>query len=54
MMLLSRFWYVLLSLVMAGALYVSFLAVGQYNRLVHDKNLLEDLWNSNRAPWKVW
>jgi glucose-1-phosphate cytidylyltransferase len=21
---------------------------------LHDKNLLEDLWNSNRAPWKVW
>ena len=32
MMLLSRFWYIVLSLVMAGALYVSFLAVGQYNR----------------------
>jgi len=32
MMLLSRFWYIVLSLVMAGALYVAFLAVGQYNR----------------------
>jgi hypothetical protein len=32
MMLLSRFWYVVLSLVMAGAMYVVFLAVGQYNR----------------------
>ena len=32
MMLLSRFWYVVLSIVMAGALYVAFLAVGQYNR----------------------
>ena len=21
---------------------------------LHDKNLLEGLWNSNRAPWKVW
>jgi hypothetical protein len=32
MMLLSRFWYVVLALVMVAALYVSFLAVGQYNR----------------------
>ena len=32
MMLLSRSWYIVLSLVMAGALYVAFLAVGQYNR----------------------
>jgi len=31
-MLLSRFWYVLLSLVLGFALYVSYLAVGQYNR----------------------
>jgi glucose-1-phosphate cytidylyltransferase len=21
---------------------------------LHDKNLLEGLWNSDRAPWKVW
>ena len=21
---------------------------------LHDKNLLESLWNSDRAPWKVW
>jgi glucose-1-phosphate cytidylyltransferase len=21
---------------------------------LHDKNLLETLWNSDRAPWKVW
>jgi hypothetical protein len=32
MMLLSRFWYVFLSLLLAMALYVVFLAVGQYNR----------------------
>src|SRR5438445_8818508 len=32
MMLLSRFWYVVLGLLLAGALYVVFLAVGQYNR----------------------
>jgi hypothetical protein len=32
MMLLSRFWYVVLSLVLAAALYVVFLAVGQYDR----------------------
>src|SRR3954453_18722469 len=32
MMLLSRFWYLLLAFVLAGAMYVVFLAVGQYNR----------------------
>lgn len=32
MMLLSRFWYFFLGLLVAGALYVAFLAVGQYNR----------------------
>ncbi len=32
MMLLSRFWYVVLSIVMAVGLYVVFLAVGQYDR----------------------
>jgi hypothetical protein len=32
MMLLSRFWYVVLGFLLAGALYVVFLAVGQYNR----------------------
>ena len=32
MMLLSRFWYVILSFLLAGALYVVFIAVGQYNR----------------------
>jgi glucose-1-phosphate cytidylyltransferase len=21
---------------------------------LRDKNLLEDLWNSGRAPWKIW
>ncbi len=31
-MLLSRFWYVVLSIVMAVGLYVVFLAVGQYDR----------------------
>ena len=32
MMLLSRFWYVLLSVAVAVCLYVVYLAVGQYNR----------------------
>ncbi|WP_394847551.1 hypothetical protein LZC95_08805 [Pendulispora brunnea] len=32
MMLLSRFWYVFLSLLIAISLYVSYVAVGQYNR----------------------
>ncbi|WP_394837064.1 hypothetical protein LVJ94_09160 [Pendulispora rubella] len=32
MMLLSRFWYVFLSLLVAISLYVSYVAVGQYNR----------------------
>lgn len=32
MMLLSRFWYVFLSFVAGLALYVAYLAVGQYNR----------------------
>ncbi len=32
MMLLSRFWYVVLSLVLVAGLYVVFLAVGQYDR----------------------
>lgn len=32
MMLLSRFWYVVLSLALGAAAYVVFLAVGQYNR----------------------
>jgi hypothetical protein len=31
-MILSRVWYVILSIVTAGALYVVFLAVGQYDR----------------------
>lgn len=32
MMILSRIWYVILSLLIAAAAYVVFLAVGQYNR----------------------
>jgi len=32
MLLLSRFWYALLSLILAFAIYIVFLAVGQYNR----------------------
>src|SRR3954470_9224720 len=32
MMLLSRFWYVILSILLGVAFYVVFLAVGQYNR----------------------
>ncbi|WP_394822711.1 MXAN_5187 C-terminal domain-containing protein [Pendulispora albinea] len=32
MMLLSRFWYVFLSLLVAISLYVTYVAVGQYNR----------------------
>ena len=32
MMLLSRFWYIFLSLLVAITLYVSYVAVGQYNR----------------------
>ena len=32
MMLLSRFWYVILSILLGLAFYVVFLAVGQYNR----------------------
>jgi hypothetical protein len=32
MMLLSRFWYVILALVVGAALYVAYLAVGRYNR----------------------
>lgn len=32
MMLLSRFWYAVLAIVAAAALYVVFVAVGQYNR----------------------
>jgi len=32
MLLLSRFWYALLTLILAFAIYIVFLAVGQYNR----------------------
>lgn len=32
MMLLSRFWYAIVAFVAVGALYLSFVAVGQYNR----------------------
>ncbi|MEO7110984.1 MAG: hypothetical protein ABI183_11150, partial [Polyangiaceae bacterium] len=32
MMLLSRFWYAIVAFAAVGALYLSFVAVGQYNR----------------------
>src|SRR5450432_1836163 len=32
MMLLSRFWYAILAIVVGASIYVVFLAVGQYNR----------------------
>src|SRR5215510_3214305 len=35
MMILSRIWYVILALLLAGAYYVVSLAVGQYNRRNH-------------------
>ena len=28
--------------------------VGSDQPFFHDKNLLEDLWASGKAPWKVW
>ncbi|MFO0677493.1 MAG: MXAN_5187 family protein [Polyangiaceae bacterium] len=45
MMLLSRFWYVILSLLCAFALYVAYVAVGQYNRragVAINENLASD------------
>jgi len=32
MMILSRLWYLILALVVGAAVYIVYLAVGQYNR----------------------
>ena len=45
MMLLSRFWYVLLGILLGVALYAVYVAVGQYNR----RNGVE----MNRSPGRV-
>ncbi|MEI7893630.1 MAG: CHASE4 domain-containing protein, partial [Myxococcales bacterium] len=53
MMLLSRFWYVVLGLVAGAAVYVVFLAVGQYNRgneLVMKTGLASD---SQTVEWAI-
>ena len=52
-MLLSRFWYVLLSLAVGVSLYIVFLAVGQYNRrqgIVMKEGLASD---SQTVEWAL-
>lgn len=53
MMLLSRFWYVILSVFMGLGLYVSFLAVGQVNRRMGEAQMEALASDSQTVGWSL-
>src|SRR5215472_7306070 len=53
MMLLSRFWYVILSFLLAIALYVVFIAVGQYNRRNAEGAVAQLMSDSQTVGWAL-